>query len=136
MTVAMPTTPKHRFSIVDAHVGARVRSRRMQMGMSQTDLGSKLGISFQQIQKYEKGTNRISSSRLHQVASILQVATSYFFESQLGQNATEDGNPDAALLDEFCASRDGVALMQAFVKIRDAQTRQKIVKLVEGLARP
>ena len=118
---------------VDLHVGARVRARRMQMGMSQTALGNKLGITFQQIQKYEKGVNRIGASRLHQIAAILQVSPQYFFEDPLATVPAHEHGA-TSLFDEFCASRDGLALMQAFVKIADKATRQKIVRLVESLS--
>lgn len=124
---------KSEIHAVDFHVGARVRSRRTQLGMSQSDLGDALGITFQQIQKYEKGTNRISSSRLHQLAIILKVTPPYFFEDPLAAVAADHNKSDASAFDEFCASRDGVALMQAFVKL-DKVTQHTIAKLVAEIA--
>jgi len=115
----------------DAHVGLRVRSRRIQLKMSQTDLGDAVGITFQQIQKYEKGANRIGSSRLQQIASALGVRPDYFFENQVFENAAE--GPEIATFNEFIASSDGVRLMQAFVKIRNKLLQRTIVKLVADL---
>lgn len=124
---------KPRILAVDFHVGSRVRSRRTLLGLSQSDLADALGISFQQIQKYEKGTNRISSSRLHQIAAVLKVTPPYFFEDPLAQVATNLSKSDTTTFNDFCASRDGIALMQAFLKIEKG-TQRKIVKLVEELA--
>ena len=121
------------FMPVDLHVGSRVKSRRLQMKMSQTELGAQLGISFQQVQKYEKGRNRISSSRLQEIADILKVQPTYFFDDPLGQ-PSGNGRPDGARLSEFCANRHGLALMQAFVKIKDKGMQHAIAKLVETLA--
>jgi transcriptional regulator with XRE-family HTH domain len=129
----MPTR-KLRIDPVDLHVGSRVRSRRRQLGLSQTELGAAIGIAFQQIQKYEKGTTRISSSRLHQIAEVLKVAPAYFFEDPLATIAINRGKADVSAFDDFCASRDGVALMQAFVKI-DKTTQHTIAKLVEQMAK-
>jgi len=119
---------------IDVHVGARVKSRPMQMGLSQTKLANKIGITFQQVQKYEKGVNRIGASRIHQIASILEVPPHYFFENPLAKANAQADHLDASAFGEFCASRDGLALMQAFVKIKNKTTRHKIVKLVEDLA--
>jgi transcriptional regulator with XRE-family HTH domain len=124
---------KLRIDAVDLHVGSRVRSRRRQLGLSQTELGVAIGIVFQQIQKYEKGTNRISSSRLHQISMVLKVAPAYFFEDPLAKFAINRGKAEVSAFDDFCASRDGVALMQAFVKI-DKATQHTIAKLVEVMA--
>ena len=130
----MPTAKSaKKFEKVDLHVGSRVRSLRLQRRMSQTELADELGITFQQVQKYEKGTNRISSSRLHQIASILGVAASYFFEDPLEQ-VPHNGRFDISAFDAFCASRDGIALMKSFLKIKDRVTRRKIAELVADLA--
>jgi transcriptional regulator with XRE-family HTH domain len=128
----MPTR-KLGIDAVDLHVGSRVRSRRRQLGLSQTELGAAIGIAFQQIQKYEKGINRISSSRLHQIAKVLKVSPTYFFEYPLAKFAIDHRKADVSAFDDFCASRDGVALMQAFVKIGKA-TQRTIAKLVEVMA--
>ena len=125
---------KRNLKPVDVHVGARVRSRRMQLGMSQTDLANKLGLTFQQVQKYEKGVNRIGASRLYRIASILDVPPQYFFEDPLATVPVNGGHMATSEFIEFCASRDGLVLMEAFVRIKDKATRHKIAKLVEGLA--
>jgi len=119
----------------DQHIGARVRMRRLQLGMSQTTLADALGLTFQQVQKYEKGANRISASRLHQIANTLQVPVSYFFESAPGAS----GKPklaDASLdyTTKFIASADGLALCKAFMSIKDSAVRRRIVALVEQLS--
>lgn len=134
--VAVMTTIETRRKLkhIDVHVGARVKSRSMQMGLSQTKLANKIGITFQQVQKYEKGVNRIGASRIHQIASILEVPPHYLFESPLAKANAQADHLDASAFGEFCASRDGLALMQAFVKIKNKTTRHKIVKLVEDLA--
>ena len=122
----------------DKHVGARVRMRRMMLGMSQEKLGDALGLTFQQVQKYEKGANRIGASRLQQIAAILQVPVSFFFEgapSAPGLHA--DGlaeAPSPAYVSDFLATSDGLALTKAFVSIRDAKLRRRIVDLVEQIA--
>ena len=118
----------------DAHVGARVRSRRIQLGISQTRLGKALGVSFQQVQKYERGFNRISASRLQAIASMLGVSPSYFFENQLSDATQPSGDPAVIGFNEFLGSTDGVRLMQAFVKIKNKATQEAIVTLISRLA--
>jgi transcriptional regulator with XRE-family HTH domain len=124
---------------VDKHVGSRVRMRRMMLGMSQEKLGDALGLTFQQVQKYEKGTNRIGASRLSQIAQILQVQVSFFFEGAptVGTGARPEGFAEAAspvYVSDFLASSDGLALTKAFMKISDAKLRRRIVDLVEQIA--
>jgi len=123
---------------IDRHVGSRVRMRRMMVGISQEKLGDALGITFQQIQKYEKGTNRVGASRLQQIATILGVPVSYFFE-----DAPESGNPptsgfaEAAAPDYvsgFLATSEGLQLIKAFSRITDARVRRRVVDLVAALA--
>jgi transcriptional regulator with XRE-family HTH domain len=122
----------------DKHVGSRVRMRRMMLGMSQEKLGDALGLTFQQVQKYEKGTNRIGASRLQQISHILQVPVSFFFEG--GPNAQSgrgDGTGDApspAYVSDFLATSDGLALTKAFMRIEDSKLRRRIVDLVEQIA--
>ena len=132
-SVAVPVKSAKQLNAVDVHVGSRVRSLRIQLKMSQTDLGESLGITFQQVQKYEKGKNRISSSRLHQIAKVLGVTPPYFFQDPLAEVA-HHGSAAMKDFDEFCASREGVALMQAFVRIKDKAMRHTIAKLIEDLA--
>src|SRR5262245_50107987 len=121
---------------IDKHVGSRVRMRRMMIGMSQEKLGEKLGITFQQIQKYEKGTNRIGASRLQQIASVMSVPVSFFFEGAPVPDAAEalSGTPASpAYVSDFLATSDGLALTKAFMKVKDPKVRRRIVDLVEAM---
>ena len=122
----------------DKHVGARVRMRRMMLGMSQEKLGDALGLTFQQVQKYEKGANRIGASRLQQISNILQVPVSFFFEGApqtSGHGAAGFGDaPSPAYVSDFLATSDGLALTKAFMGIKDSKLRRRIVDLVEQIA--
>ena len=126
---------------VDAHVGSRVRFRRMLLGMSQEKLGEKLGLTFQQVQKYEKGVNRIGASRLFDLSHVLQVPIQFFYEEAPGalvQPAVKYGHGFAdrseSHITEFLNTRDGLELNRAFVRIDDAKVRRSIVDLVRTLA--
>ena len=122
---------------VDRHVGGRVRMRRMMLAMSQEKLGEALGLSFQQVQKYEKGTNRIGASRLQQISQILQVPVSFFFEDAPNVNARPHGAQDApspAYVSDFLATSEGLALTKAFTRIKGPRLRRRIVDLVEEIA--
>jgi transcriptional regulator with XRE-family HTH domain len=121
---------------IDRHVGSRVRMRRMMISMSQEKLGERLGITFQQVQKYEKGTNRIGASRLHQIASILSVPVAFFYEDMPGAEAAAAGFGETAnpvYISEFMASSEGLALAKAFMKVTDPKVRRRIVDLVEAM---
>ena len=121
----------------DRHVGSRVRMRRMMLSMSQEKLGDALGLTFQQVQKYEKGTNRIGASRLQQISHILQVPVAFFFEGapSLGDQANGMGEaPSPAYVSDFLATSDGLALTRAFTRIKDAKLRRRIVDLVQQIA--
>lgn len=124
---------------IDKHVGSRVRMRRMMLGMSQEKLGDALELTFQQVQKYEKGTNRIGASRLQQIAQILQVPVAFFFEGvpeaqiSLGGNGLREA-PSPAYVADFLATSDGLALTRAFMRIDDPKLRRRIVDLVEQIA--
>ena len=120
----------------DKHVGARVRMRRMMLSMSQEKLGDALGLTFQQVQKYEKGSNRIGASRLQHIAQILQVPVSFFFEGGPGADGPRGGTELAspAYVSDFLASRDGLALVKAFMALKDKKLRRSIVALVEEIA--
>src|SRR3954466_5068150 len=106
---------------IDKHVGSRVRMRRMMLSMSQEKLGDALGLTFQQVQKYEKGTNRIGASRLQQISNILQVPVSFFFEGapnrpgHSGSGLSEAPSP--AYVSDFLATSDGLSLTKSFMKI-------------------
>jgi transcriptional regulator with XRE-family HTH domain len=122
---------------IDIHVGSRVRLRRMMLGMSQEKLGEALGITFQQIQKYEKGTNRIGASRLQHIATVLTVPVAFFFEDAPGTPAeaaslAESGGRDYVV--DFLSSSEGVQLNKAFVRIKDAKLRRRIIDLVRAVA--
>jgi transcriptional regulator with XRE-family HTH domain len=129
----MPKTP----SPVDKHVGNRVRMRRLMLHMSQTELGKGLGLTFQQVQKYEKGTNRIGASRLQQMSDILQVPVAFFFAGAPGQpksSRVADEAPSPAYVEEFLASTEGLAICKAFMQIETGKLRRHIVRLVEEIA--
>ena len=122
---------------IDKHVGSRLRMRRKMLGMSQEKLGEALKITFQQVQKYEKGTNRISASRLQHISHILQVPVPFFFEGaphQPGQPRGVGGPASPAYVSEFLSSTDGLALVKAFTKIKEAKLRRRVVQLVEEIA--
>ena len=124
---------------VDTHVGKRVRMRRLMLGMSQTKLGDALGLTFQQVQKYEKGTNRISASRLQQISDTFQVPVEFFFEGGpqvLGQDDAQNGGPSPQYVAEYLATLDGLNLTKAFMQIPSASLRRSIVNLVEAIAGP
>jgi transcriptional regulator with XRE-family HTH domain len=124
---------------IDIHVGSRVRLRRMMLGMSQEKLGEHLGITFQQIQKYEKGTNRIGASRLQAIARVLSIPVAFCFEGAPGEVPVfgdQGFDPAAATgpVVEFLSSRDGLRLNRAFLRITDAKVRRRLVGLVLALA--
>jgi transcriptional regulator with XRE-family HTH domain len=122
---------------IDKHVGSRVRMRRMMLGMSQEKLGDALGLTFQQIQKYEKGTNRIGASRLQQISLILQVPVAFFFEGAPSPPGRAQGlgeAPSPEYVTDFMASNDGLVLAKAFMRIENAKLRRRIVELVAEMA--
>ncbi len=122
---------------IDIHVGSRVRLRRMMLGMSQEKLGEALGITFQQIQKYEKGTNRVGASRLQHIATVLKVPVSFFFEDAPGTPEEAAGfaeNSGHSYVVDFLSSTEGLSLNKSFVRIKDARVRRRIVDLVQTLA--
>jgi transcriptional regulator with XRE-family HTH domain len=122
---------------IDTHVGSRVRLRRNMLGMSQEKLGESLGITFQQIQKYEKGTNRVGASRLQAISTVLNVPVSFFFEDApgVGTGPTGLSEPNStSFVVDFLNSAEGIQLNRAFAKISDAKIRRKIIDLVRTLA--
>lgn len=123
-------------NLVDVHVGGRVRLRRMLLGMSQEKLADRLGITFQQIQKYEKGANRIGASRLQQISQALETPIAFFFEDlpeggDGRKDVPETGRPYVM---DFLATSEGLELNKAFARIADAKVRRKVVELVRTLA--
>jgi transcriptional regulator with XRE-family HTH domain len=121
---------------IDVHVGSRVRLRRTMIGMSQEKLGDALGITFQQIQKYEKGANRIGASRLQQISKVLGTPISFFFEDAPG-GPESGGMAEASSTNyvvDFLSSSEGLQLNRAFVKISDPKVRRKLIELAKALA--
>ncbi|MFK0164048.1 helix-turn-helix domain-containing protein [Rhizobium sp. NPDC090279] len=123
-------------SPIDIEVGKRIREQRRLLGMSQSALAEKLGLTFQQVQKYEKGANRVGASRLQRVSDCLGVPISHFFDNAASDNpaSADEARSIRNDLVNFLSSEEGVALNRAFAKIKDAKTRQKIVGLVKSLA--
>jgi transcriptional regulator with XRE-family HTH domain len=128
--------PKKQANPIDAQVGNRVRIRRMLIGMSQEKLGDLLGLTFQQIQKYEKGVNRIGAGRLYEISRILGVPIDFFYEGvaamqEPGGFAEFRGAPPVM---EFVSSGEGLQLSVAFMKIKDPKVRKRVLDLVKSLA--
>lgn len=124
---------------IDIHVGSRIRLRRAMIGMSQEKLGESLGITFQQVQKYEKGTNRVGASRLQNIAAILNVPVSFFFEDAPASDAAVEAQggmeeASSSYVVDFLSSSEGLQLNRAFVRIRDPKVRRKIIDLVRSLS--
>ena len=121
---------------IDAHVGSRVRVRRQVMGLSQEKLGDALGVTFQQVQKYERGTNRVGASRLYDLSKVLAVPVSYFYE---GLDAMPEGvmaeNGQQPLVYDFIQSPEGVQLAMAVSKIPDRAVRRQLVDLARAIAK-
>lgn len=138
-----PRKTKDGPTLIDAHVGSRIRTRRALLGMSQKDLGAKVGLTFQQIQKYERGANRVGSGRLYEFSKILGVPIAYFFDEMPAQlqsiaekgskrgKAIPSGAPDAEIMDR----RDTLELVRTFHGIRDALVRQRFLELMREAAR-
>lgn len=117
---------------VDIHVGTRLRQRRTLLGMSQEKLAAAFGVSFQQIQKYERGANRVSASRLHQLTRILNVPVGYFFEGMT--DVPQNGSAAHPLHDnEMVASRETLELVRAYYRIEDPTVRRRVVDLLRSL---
>src|SRR3978361_438193 len=122
---------------VDKYVGSRGRMRRIMLGMSQEKLGEALGLTFQQVQKYEKGTNRIGASRIQKICDVLEVPVSFLFEGGPSSPVSAQGfseAPSTAYVSDFLATSEGLALTRAFTRIPDAKLRRSIVELVEQIA--
>jgi transcriptional regulator with XRE-family HTH domain len=129
--------PKKQANPVDIQVGNRVRIRRMLIGMSQERLGDLLGLTFQQVQKYEKGVNRIGAGRLFEVSRILGVPIDFFYEGigdQLAGNRGFAESETSPPVMEFVSSGEGLQLSLAFMKIKDAKVRKRVLDLVKSLS--
>ncbi len=130
-----PMANKRAPNPVDVHVGTRLRMRRMMLSVSQEKLGEALGVSFQQIQKYEKGTNRIGAGRLRDIANELKVPISYFYDDLPGeQPAFGFAEGGVSYVSELLTSSDGVELTRAFLRVKDPSVRRRIVELVKSIA--
>jgi transcriptional regulator with XRE-family HTH domain len=134
-----------RANLVDTHVGARVRLRRMLLGMSQEKLGESLGLTFQQVQKYEKGVNRIGASRLFDLAQVLGVPVQFFYDELSAASAESSlapmqagfaERPAETYVVDFLGSREGLELNKCFVRITDPKVRRSVIDLVRSLAGP
>lgn len=132
---------------VDAHVGQRVRLRRLSLGMSQEKLGAALGITFQQVQKYERGANRIGASRLWDLSLVLQCSVAYFYEEmndrvsgasprnlvRSAAESSQDYEVIQSLTEGVCANRETIDLMRAFHLIKDLRVRRRVCDLTKAL---
>lgn len=121
---------------IDIHVGSRIRLRRQLMKMSQEKLGDELGVTFQQVQKYERGANRVGASRLYRLSRVLEVPVQFFFEGLSDQapvKAMAD-NDQTPVVYDFIQSSDGVSLAESFSRIKDAKVRRRVLELVRTLA--
>lgn len=143
MGIFEPDTERQRKpNAVDHHVGSRIRMRRMLLGISQEKLGNMLGLTFQQVQKYEKGVNRIGASRLFELAAILGVSVQYFFVDVPERESGDAGSPelskskqqDGEVVVDFLGSRESIELNRAFMSISKPQVRRSIIELVRSMA--
>src|SRR5215831_10009460 len=137
MAVRLPLPRKKAPSPTDQHVGSRVRMRRIMLGMSQEQLAGALGISYQQVQKCERGANRIAASRLQQISHVLQVPLAFFFEGAPNALAPHDSSGSAlsmAEVNDFISDSNGLRLIGAFMRIDNVALRRRIVMLVQEIA--
>ena len=122
---------------VDTHVGQKIRARRIFLQMSQTEVADSVGITFQQIQKYERGANRVGASRLQQISDVLGVSPFYFFEGAptVGKKmpAQEEGELSEGAILSFLATREGTALVRGFLAIKDKSIRQNLIEFIATL---
>jgi transcriptional regulator with XRE-family HTH domain len=140
LTEEEPERNSRRANPMDVHVGGRVRMRRMLLGMSQEKLGEQLGLTFQQVQKYEKGVNRIGASRLFEMAKVLGVAVQFFYDdAPYGASGAHPvagfaERPNDSYVVDFLATREGLELNKAFARITDPKVRKAVCDLVKSLA--
>lgn len=135
----MPDVQKKMPNPIDVHVGSRVRMRRMLIGMSQEKLGDQLGLTFQQVQKYEKGANRIGASRLYHISQILGVPIEFFYEGLPAEEtaATEGFGERGSNFDfDLLSTSEGIQLNSAFFSIKSPKVRKQLLDLVKTLGAP
>lgn len=133
----MPDADDRSPNPVDVHVGSRIRLRRKIMGVSQERLAESLGLTFQQVQKYERGSNRVSASKLYEIAATLQTQITYFFEGLADPSAIQDGEvaPEAErFIQDFLLMPEGLELAGLFPKITRARVRRRVLDLVRSMA--
>lgn len=122
-----------RMNDIDRHIGARIRMRRQQLGISQEKLAEALRLSFQQVQKYEKGQNRIGGSRMAVIAKALEVEVGFFYQGAPGSDPGRTNGGAFSLMDEFMASREGLIIAQAFVLIPNPRVRATIAASIRNI---
>ena len=136
-------TPDGKPRPVDVHVGSRVRLRRTMLGMSQEKLGKAIGLTFQQVQKYERGANRIGASRLFELSKVLDVPVSFFFDDMSQEVADTSGRPASELIEPSAetygydpmAKRETLELVRAYYKIKEPKVRKRVFELTKALAK-
>jgi len=133
MTIKTKSSPK-RPDPTDSYVGSRVRMRRKILSMTQEKLGKQLGITFQQVQKYEKGANRIGASRLQKISQVLDMPISYFFPQETPAAGSMGESTQSDYVSEFMMSSEGIELNRAFAQIKDPKLRRKVIDLVRTMA--
>ena len=117
---------------IDSYIGQRIRARRLQLSLSQQDLGEALDVSFQQIQKYEKGANRVSAATLIEIANVMEVEPAHFYQGAPGTGKKRNGEPSE--VDAFMSTKDGLVIARALVRIADAEVRHVVAASVERLS--
>lgn len=118
---------------IDRHVGLRIRLRRKELGVSQEKLADQIGLTFQQVQKYERAANRVSASKLYEMARALNTSVSYFYEG-LGDPGASDGAAVAPTVHEFLLTPEGMELATVFPRVRRGRVRRRILDLVRAMA--
>ncbi len=118
---------------IDIHVGARVRARRKALKLSQIHLAQPLDLTFQQVQKYERGANRISASKLYEIAQVLKVPVSFFFDGYVGENPTGSDSGPGGVVDAFLHSTEGLDLCETFLRLPTAEQRKRVLDLMSAL---
>ncbi len=135
-------SPLRKPNVIDAHVGARMRLRRTLLGISQEQLAEALGLTFQQVQKYERGSNRISASRLFQLSRVLDVPVSYFFDDMEPETAAAGARPAKGLAEaepeayeaDPMSRRETLELVRVYYRISDRKVRKKLYEMTKALA--